>query len=980
MKTRDPHQGQLVHGFRLERDESVPELRSRALLFRHEKSGARLLHLSNDDPDNLFAIAFRTSPRDNTGVAHILEHSVLCGSRKFPAKDPFQEMLKGSLQTFLNALTYPDKTVYPVSSQVEKDFYNLVDVYCDAVFHPRLAPHTFLQEGWHFALQKPEGEIDIKGIVYNEMKGVFSDFSSHVNRRSLSALFPDTTYRFESGGDPESIPDLDLEGLRRFHADYYHPSNAWIFLYGNLPGEKTLAFLDRGYLSEFEHKPLDTAIPLQPRWNAPRRLDIEAPAPREDKGTATTAMVWLLGRTADPHEVVCDSILSRYLLGSESSPLKRALVDSGLGEDLDDISGLETDLIQTTFAAGLRKSTPERAEEVESVIMNTLRAQCEGKIDSRLLEGARRRIEFRLREVTGSGGFPYHLGLASRAFRSWLYDGDPLAHLKFEDTLKRIPREPGELSAFFEERIRHDLVENRHRLLAVVRASPDKADRMQQRTRTHVKELTRDFTENDRIRVARETAELLKEQARPPSPEAVATLPRLHKKDLPRTNRLTPTERSTVEDVDVFAHPLFTSGIVYIDMGFDFSHVPSHRLPYLPLYIELLTRCGAGKLDYLGMSTRIARATGGISGSVHCESRADDASSVVGRCMVHARSLADRIDETLDILGDLFLAPRLDNHKQLTDLLHEMYNDLNASIVGAGHHFAMTHAASSLSPSCTIREQLSGIALLRFLHRLLKRTPVDEIVDVLRDIHANMIRRHGSVLSVTADEPPDYLERIGAFLERLPRGSVSAPAADTSGDQKPSATGIAISSSVNFVARARRLQNTDARAQGLYALLARHLSTGYLWDKIRVEGGAYGGIASFSTAHPVFHFASYRDPNLLDTLQRFEESLEETARGLDPDAVDQSIIGTIGRIDKPKTPHGRGYAETMALLAGRTEQWRLRLREGVLDAGVRELKNCAEALLADKGSGTTLLGSASALDGIDRRTIALTRETLVEQD
>jgi Zn-dependent M16 (insulinase) family peptidase len=354
--------GTVLHGFRTDRVEPVPEIHATAYIFTHAKTGARVLHLFNDDPENLFSIAFRTPSADNTGVPHVLEHSVLCGSKKFPVKDPFQEMLKGSLQTFLNALTYRDKTVYPVASQLEKDFFNLADVYCDAVFNPLLTRNTFFQEGWHFDVPDLHGPVGIKGIVYNEMKGVFSDFASHVARRTVAGLMPDTIYAFESGGDPEQIPSLSYERFTEFHRRFYHPSNSYIFLYGSIPSEKTLRFLDDHYLADFSAPPQRAAIARQPLWHAPRRLSFEAPAQKEDDGTATVLLAWIFGESSDPLSALCGTVVGHYLLGTESSPLRRALVDSGLGEDLDETSGFGIEAVQSFFIAGLRKTRPGNAE------------------------------------------------------------------------------------------------------------------------------------------------------------------------------------------------------------------------------------------------------------------------------------------------------------------------------------------------------------------------------------------------------------------------------------------------------------------------------------------------------------------------------------------------------------------------------------------------------------------------------------------
>jgi len=508
MANQNLTQGQVLDTFRIEKIKDIPELRSQAAVFTHEKTGARILHLFNEDPNNLFCICFRTPVYNNTGVPHILEHSVLSGSTKFPLKDPFKEMLKGSLQTFLNAITYPDRTMYPVSSQVQQDFFNLVNVYCDAVFNPLLTEITFAQEGWHFDLNSPDAEVSIKGIVYNEMKGVFSDFRSHVARKTMSALFPDTTYYYESGGDPESIPGLTYEQFREFHKQYYHPSNSFIILYGNIPSEKTLAFLQENYLNSFDYRSVESEIKPQKLWCEPKSITLSAPAPREDDGTASVIVSWLYGSSTDPLNSLLGRIFSHYMFDNESSPMRRALIDSKLGEDLDDMCGFDSDLVQGLFCAGLRKTKPEHAEAIRSLILKTIENEVNRKLDSELLEGSIRQIEFRLREITDGGHFPYNLMLAERALRSWIYGGDPLVHLCFEETVNKIKKEKKKGTAFFTDAMRDMFLNNKHNLVTVIKASSELGEQLGKKSEEQAARLSSAFTGEDREKYSALTRKL----------------------------------------------------------------------------------------------------------------------------------------------------------------------------------------------------------------------------------------------------------------------------------------------------------------------------------------------------------------------------------------------------------------------------------------------------------------------------------------
>jgi presequence protease len=966
-----------IAGFVIETTCDIPELRSTASVYTHEKTGARLFHLRNDDPNNLFSVAFRTPVSDSTGVPHILEHSVLGGSRKFPLKDPFQELLKGSLQTFLNALTYPDKTVYPVSSQVEADFFNLVDVYCDAVFHPLLTENTFWQEGWHFDAESESGPVSIKGIVYNEMKGVFSDFASHVERKTVSLLFPDTSYYYESGGEPEHITDLTYRQFLRFHAQYYNPSNAFIVLYGNLPPEKTLSFLDEKYLAGYDRTSPNASVAPQPSWLTPRRAVLDAPAPEKDDGLATVALAWKFGLSADALYSLIGRVLYRYLMGTESSPLKRALIDSGLGEDLDDICGFESEFVHGIFAVGLRKTKPVHADAIESLVLATLKKEVEKGLDGALLEGAVRQTEFRLREISDAGRFPYNLILAERCYRSWMYGGDPCAHLAFEKPLSIIRGELARGTGWFAGKIRGMLIDNPHYLRLTVRGSSDMGRKLETQTREQALALTKDFSGEDVRRVAETTAKLVAEQKKPNTPEALASLPRLRKSDLPLKNQEVPAVMARCAGAEAIMHPLFTSGIVYLDLAFDCRHVPPGLLMYLPLYAELLPRAGAAGLSYEEMSKRLSLSTGGINGSLLCETAAGAENDLVFKWFLHAKALSERSGEMLGIVQDLLHSPELSNAKQLRDILFEMRNDLNAAIINSGHSFAATHAGAQLARSRFVTELLDGVTQLRFLDKLVKQDDAAGVADKMRALHGLIVNRSACTVSITADNPGAIVPGVERCVASLPSFKVSP--VDIVHAEQLAFTGIEISSSVNFVAKAWKLGPATAADTGRALLLARNLSSGYLWDKVRVEGGAYGGMAMAPGGHPVFECASYRDPNLGQTLFHFEKGLQQVAAGLDPATVEQSIIGTIGRIDAPHTPHQKGFGETVALLCGRTPLFRQAVRDSVLSASPESMKDTAQRLLNNPQTAVTALGSAAAFDNAEKEGLFFRREALLEE-
>lgn len=979
MVTEGLRPGQKMHGCVVEQITQIPELRSEAVLFTHETTGARILHLFNEDKNNLFCIGFRTPVYNNTGVPHIIEHSVLSGSRKFPLKDPFKEMLKGSLQTFLNAITYPDKTIYPVSSQVERDFYNLVDVYCDAVFNPLLSETTFAQEGWHFDLEKPDIPISIKGIVYNEMKGVYSDFRSHVARKTLSALFPDTTYFFESGGEPEHIPELTYEQFKRFHEQYYHPSNAFVVLYGTIPSEKSLAFLHTNYLSRFSYRAVDSHIPLQKPWDMPRRIHITAPSSKEDDGTASVIVSWLTGAVTDPMQVLLGKILSHYFFDNEGSPLRRALIDSGLGEDLDDMCGYDPDLVQGLFCAGLRKTKPGHANAIVKIIFDTLQTEVQKGLDADLLEGSIRQIEFRLREISDGGHFPYNLMLAERVYRSWIYGGNPLAHLQFDAPLQLIKNHKSAGVDFFVQALHAMLIHNTHYLVSVVEASSDMGEELGKKTERQAAALTEHFTEADRKQWHELTQRILEDQKKPPSAEALATLPKLHRADLPKENEKVPVFLKNLGEVPVYTHPLFTSGIVYVDIGFDMATLPVDLLPYFPFYSELLTRCGAGGFSYQEMAKRISLCTGGISTSDICSTKFQTSDDVALYCFFHGKALHERVDDMLGVFVDYFKTPELDNEKLITDILLETRNELQGSVIRSGNYFAITNSGSRLSKSKYIDELFDGVFQLRFLDTLIKKNALADVIAAMKRLHNIIINRKACALSITCDDPSKYMPSLKALVDSLPVRQCAPVTIDFKPQHETLPLAIEISSSVNFVARSWDLEALTPESMGEYFLLSRNLSTGYLWDSVRVEGGAYGGMAIISSAHPVFSCASYRDPNCAKTLDNFEKGLIHAMKKLTEDDVDQSVVGAIGKLDHPRSPHAKGFGETAALLCGHTEELRQHIRDAILGCSVKVLAKRAKRLLNQKKNAITVFGSADAFTQAEKEGLTLHRERLLQE-
>ncbi|HUI72547.1 MAG TPA: insulinase family protein, partial [Spirochaetia bacterium] len=566
MTTRDS-----IGAFQVLGRRELPEYRSSALHVRHVGTGCEVLHLATADTENLFAFCFATPPRDDTGVSHITEHSVLSGSRRYPLKEPFSALMKGSLHTFLNALTYPDRTVYPAASCNRADFFNLLDVYGDAVFYPLLRKETFMQEGWRLEpVNGREDELCYAGIVYNEMKGAYSSPESIVGEWAFRSLFPDTPYRFDSGGDPKSLPSLTLEQAREFQRRYYHPSNCRIFLYGNIPAEETLGTLHERFLSGFTAQTIESSIPSQPRWKEPRRIEKTFPVKPDTplSGRSSVTMSWLLPGSADPVSILSHELLSEVLVGSAGSPLRKALLDSGLGQDLSPVTGLETDLKELVFGVGLRGTEPDRANQVSEVIVKTLAGLVSRGLERELVESMINRVEFRHREIRGNGS-PYALRLMGRALRGWVHGIDPVASLEFDSAMAEVKslltRDPRRLEGIIE----HELVANPHHVVLVVRPDRDQERREEESEKARVTDAVRQLTPEARASLLADARDFRAYQIAPDQPEALALLPSLKRKDLSPDIELIPVkETSTPSGIPLSLHDIFTNEVAYIDLVF----------------------------------------------------------------------------------------------------------------------------------------------------------------------------------------------------------------------------------------------------------------------------------------------------------------------------------------------------------------------------------------------------------------------------
>ena len=949
------------HAFELLQEQTIPEVNSLARLYRHKKTGAEVLSLVNDDENKVFGLTLKTPPSDSTGVAHILEHSVLCGSRKYPVKKPFVEMLKGSLHTFLNAMTYPDKTTYPVASQNLRDFYNLVDVYLDAVFHPLISEDTFKQEGWHYEMDGGNAPLIYKGVVFNEMKGVYSSPESVLRDASQRSIYPDNTYGVSSGGDPKAIPDLTYENFKAFHERFYHPSNTRAFFYGDDDPEERLNILDAVF-SEFDKAPVTSQVALQQRFAAPRRVErsYASGEPEPGKRTGMVTVNWMLDEIADPKVRLALDVLEYVMVGTSAAPLRKAMTDSGLGESFAG-GGFSDDYRQPFATFGLKGIADADLDKVEPMILDNLKKLADGGIDPKQIEASLNTVEFALRE-NNTGSFPRGISLMLRSMRFWLHGQDPLTPLAFEEALGELKAELAAGRPVFEEMIRTLLLENNHRTTVILKADPGQGGREarqeEDRLAAHRAELDHAGIEA----VIEGTRELKAEQEAVDPPEALAKIPALKLDDLPRQSRIIPTEEGQVAGTRVLTHDLATNGIVYLDLAFDMTALPAELLPYMPLFSRALLQTGTKNDDFVSLSQRIGRSTGGISPGQIVMARVDGGTSA--HLVLRGKAVPDKVPELLAILRDIIETAQLGNHERIKQMVLENKAGFEGRLAGAGSGLMAGRVTSALHESDWVSEQLGGISQLFFLRKLAQDVVNDwpSVELRLKRIRELLFARAGAVVNVTADAAlwtrvkPD----VESFLNDLP-ASAGRPAA-WAPEMLARNEAFTFPGQVNYVAKGANLFDLGYKHKGSIAVALRHIQTTYLWDKIRVLGGAYGASLGYDFLTGSLAFSSYRDPNLLASLSVYDNTPAFLSQPIGETELTRSIIGTIGTIDRYMLPDAKGYTAMVRVLTGDTDEARQRRREQVLGTQARDFRDLAGYFEQVAKSGyVSVLGSETAI-------------------
>ncbi len=904
--------GGRINDYRIERVESLKEISSVFYELKHTGTGAKHIHISNSDAENTFGVAFKTVPQDSTGVAHILEHTVLCGSKQYPVRDPFFSMLKRSLSTFMNAFTASDWTMYPFSTQNQKDFYNLMGVYLDAAFFPRLEALSFKQEGHRLETEnQPEGsdpdahQLTYKGVVYNEMKGAMSSPDQVMVRSILKALYPSTTYRFNSGGDPVEIPTLSHDQLIEFHRRHYHPGNAFFYTYGNLPLKDHLSFIEAKVLNGFKQMDHDTDVAAQPRWKQPQSVSYPYPFDKNEDPTkkCQVCVAWLTADIKDTFEVLVLSLLEQILLGNSASPMRKALIDSGLGSSLCDGTGFDADNRDTLFVSGLKDVAPSDADQIEGIIFGVLRDLSENGIDKTLVDSAIHQIEFHRKEITNTP-YPYGIKLLLTFSGSWFHGGDPLKILNFDADLTRLQKELAG-GDFFENRIKEYFLDNPHRVTMTLVPDQEMASRENDRLGAELARIKKDLTQPDIDRLKQDAEALMRLQE---TEEDISCLPTLGRQDIPPS--VPSVEKAAIDDaIQANLYNQATSGIFYFAAAAGSGALSSELMPLAPFFCYAASRMGTAMRDYADMARRIDAYTGGIGLSPHARTRFDRPGECMPFVSFNAKCLQRNRGQMFDIIQELLHQSDFSDLNRLKNLLLEYRAGLESMVVHNGHRLAISLASRNLSSTRRQSEIWNGVHQLQTIKGLVDGLNDDKLKSISLDLSAigeTLFGRNNFKMaligedSTQADVRAEAQSLVNGLGDSQEHG-FKAPAITL--DTGHIREGWSTSSAVSFVALAFetvRMEHEDAAALSIISKILRSM---YLHREIREKGGAYGGFALYSPEDGLFCFASYRDPHIVSTLKAFDNAAAFLRSGsFEEEDVNEAILQVCSEVDKPDPP------------------------------------------------------------------------------
>lgn len=935
-------------------DERISDLNSKGYLLRHKKSGARILLLENEDENKVFSIGFRTPPPDSTGVPHIMEHSVLCGSRNFPAKDPFVELVKGSLNTFLNAMTYPDKTIYPVASCNDTDFQNLMHVYMDAVLYPNIYQHEeiFRQEGWSFKLDSPDDKLEYNGVVYNEMKGAFSSPEGVLDRVILNSLFPDTAYANESGGDPEDIPDLTYEEFLDFHKKYYHPSNSYIYLYGDMDMEEKLVWLDRQYLSKFDKIQIDSEIKYQKEFDEAKEVEMAYSISSEESEKDNTFLSYnkVIGTSLDEKLCLAFEILDYALLSAPGAPLKKALVDAGIGKDI--MGAYDAGICQPLFSVIAKNANLEQKEDFITLIEKTLSDIVENGIDKKALEAGINYHEFRYREAD-YGSSPKGLIYLLQIFGSWLYDENkPFIHLQAIQTFEYLKKQID--TTYFESLIQNYILENTHASVVAVKPEKGGTARLDKLLEEKLQSYKQSLNSEEIKGLVKDTKRLLAYQEEESAKEDLEKIPVLSRHDISKEIAPIYNDEKVIDGIKMVHHELDTNGIGYITLMFDLSGVSEEKLVYAGLLQSVLGLIDTNHYEYGQLFNEINAHTGGIGTSLefYADVTKVEEKEFCASFEIKGKALYPQMGILFSMMREILMESKLEDEKRLKEILALLKSRLQMHFLSSGHTTSALRALSYDSPLAKFKDETDGVGFYESLKAIEEHfeEKKEELISSLKEMAAKIFRADNMMISYTSEE--DGLKPVYEEIRKIKSSLHEAQVGEETPcmihcDKKNE--GFKTSSKVQYVARVGNFIDHGADYSGALQILRVILSYEYLWQNVRVKGGAYGCMSSFNRIGEGY-FISYRDPNLQETMEIYE-GIPAYLRSFTIDERDMNkfIIGTISNIDRPMTPATKGDRSMNLYMNHVTAEMIQKERMEILSAqqqDIRALAKVVEAVLA----------------------------------
>ena len=956
-----------VPAYELVSCQDIPDIHSKGSLWRHKKSGARVMVLENDDENKVFNIAFRTPPADSTGVAHILEHSVLCGSQKFPLKDPFVELVKGSLNTFLNAMTYPDKTMYPVASCNDADFKNLMHVYLDAVFFPNIyeREEIFRQEGWHYELEDVDGPLKLNGVVYNEMKGAFSSPEEVLDREIFNSLFPDTPYGVESGGDPSVIPELKYSEFLSFHSRYYHPANSYIYLYGNMDMEERMNWMDREYLSKYDEIPVNSAIPRQKPFDQAKEIIMEYPISENEPVEENSYLSYnvVVGDSLDVEQCTAFEILDYTLLSAPGAPLKQALLDAGMGKDI--LGSYDDGIYQPFFSIVAKNAKPENKEAFVNLIQDTLRKIAKEGIDKKAIAAGINFLEFRFREADFSS-FPKGLMYGIDVFDSWLYDDEkPFIHVEAIETFEFL-KENIE-NGYFEKLIQKYLLDNTHGAIVVVKPEKGRTARMDRELEEKLQNYKEGLSDEEVEKLVRDTKQLQQYQEEPSAAEDLEKIPVLRREDISREIAPIYNEVLDFDSTPVVYHEIETNGIGYVDLLFDLSGVSEEMLPYAGILQAVLGIIDTNNYEYGELFNEINVHTGGIGTSLELYPNVEKVKEKEFKATfeIKTKALYGKLPVAFCMMQEILTESQLTDEKRLKEILSMAKSRLQIRFQSSGHTTAALRAMSYASPLSKLKDLTSGIGYYEIVKQIEEHfeEEKDVLIKNLQTLTKLLFRPENMMVSYTAArEGMEDLEKLVSELKaKLFTEPVQGQPCVIHCEKKNE--GFKTSSKVQYVARAGNFIDGGASYTGALQILKVILSYDYLWQNVRVKGGAYGCMSNFTRIGDGY-FVSYRDPNLEKTNEIYE-GVAEYLRQFSVGERDMTkyIIGTISNIDQPMTPALKGERSMNLYMNHVTAQMIEEERAQILDANEEDIRALAEVVEAVLGSNQIcVIGSEEKIE------------------